>query len=33
MYARPPGKPKFDRGAPHLWWYDEAKAKRIGKAG
>jgi microcin C transport system substrate-binding protein len=32
MFDRPPTKPRYDRGAPATWWYDEAKAKRIGKA-
>ncbi len=33
MFGKPPVKPKYDRGAPGTWWYDEAKAQRIGKAG
>ncbi len=32
MFGRPATKPRYDRGAPGTWWYDEAKAKRIGKA-
>lgn len=32
MFGRPANKPRYDRGAPATWWYDEAKAKRIGKA-
>ena len=32
MFGRPAVKPRYDRGAPATWWYDEAKAKRIGKA-
>jgi microcin C transport system substrate-binding protein len=32
MFGKPATKPKYDRGAPRTWWYDEAKAKRIGKA-
>jgi len=28
-FARPPTKPKYDRGIVDTWWYDEAKAKRI----
>lgn len=32
MFGRPATKPRYDRGAPATWWYDEAKAKRIGKA-
>jgi microcin C transport system substrate-binding protein len=31
MFGRPPVKPTFDHGAPATWWYDEAKAKRIGR--
>src|SRR3569833_4441247 len=33
MIEKPAVKPKYDRGAPAPRWYDEAKAKRIGKAG
>ncbi|PSC06272.1 hypothetical protein SLNSH_05310 [Alsobacter soli] len=32
MFGKPATKPKYGRGAPGTWWYDEAKAKRIGKA-
>jgi microcin C transport system substrate-binding protein len=32
MYSRPAVKPKYDRGL-STWWYDEEKARRIGKAG
>lgn len=32
MFDRPQTKPKFGSGAPSIWWYDAAKAKRIGKA-
>ena len=32
MFGRPAVKPTYDRGAPGTWWFDEAKAKRIGKA-
>ncbi|WP_406856194.1 extracellular solute-binding protein [Alsobacter sp. KACC 23698] len=32
MFGKPAAKPKYARGAPGTWWYDEAKAKRIGKA-
>ncbi len=30
IFARPQQTPKFSTGAPGTWWYDEAKAKRIG---
>jgi len=33
MFDRPAVKPKYDRGVPAAWWYDDEKAKRIGKAG
>ena len=32
MFGRPATKPRYDRGAPATWWYEEEKAKRIGKA-
>lgn len=32
MFERPQTKPKYSSGAPGIWWYDAAKAKRIGKA-
>jgi microcin C transport system substrate-binding protein len=32
MFSWPDTKPKFGTGAPSTWWWDEAKAKRIGKA-
>jgi microcin C transport system substrate-binding protein len=32
LYSRPAIKPRYDRGVPATWWYDKAKAKRIGKA-
>jgi microcin C transport system substrate-binding protein len=31
MFDRPQTKPKFGSGAPSIWWYDAAKAKRIGR--
>ena len=31
MYGRPATKPKYDRGVPATWWYEEEKAKQIGK--
>jgi microcin C transport system substrate-binding protein len=30
-FGRPAVKPRYERGAPRMWWYDEAKAKRIGR--
>ncbi len=30
IFSRPATQPKFGTGAPGTWWYDEAKAKRIG---
>lgn len=30
-FGRPSLKPAYDRGAPHTWWYDRDKAKRIGR--
>jgi microcin C transport system substrate-binding protein len=31
VFARPERQPKYGTGAPDTWWYDEAKAKRIGR--
>lgn len=31
MYDRPATTPKYSSGAPGIWWYDPAKAKRIGR--
>lgn len=28
-FARPPVKPKYDRGVVHTWWYDAQKAARL----
>jgi microcin C transport system substrate-binding protein len=33
LFSRPAVKPRYDRGVPATWWYDEDKARRIGKAG
>jgi microcin C transport system substrate-binding protein len=33
MYARPETRPRFASGAPGTWWYDEAKARQIGRTG
>jgi microcin C transport system substrate-binding protein len=32
MFSRPAVKPRFASGAPGTWWYDEDKARRIGRA-
>lgn len=31
VYARPPEKPRYARGAPETWWLDTAKATRLGR--
>jgi microcin C transport system substrate-binding protein len=31
VYGRPVNPPKYDLGAPGLWWFDSGKAKRIGR--
>ena len=31
VYGRPAKGPAYDLGAPALWWYDAAKARRIGR--
>jgi microcin C transport system substrate-binding protein len=33
VFDRPPTKPRYGRGAPDTWWYDQAKAARIERAG
>jgi len=33
LYGRPGAPPKYDLGAPATWWFDAAKAQRIGKTG
>jgi microcin C transport system substrate-binding protein len=33
VFARPPTKPRYARGAPETWWYDAGRAARIEKAG
>jgi len=34
VFGRPlAAKPRFARGAPETWWYDAAKASKIGRAG
>ncbi|WP_425330029.1 extracellular solute-binding protein [Terrirubrum flagellatum] len=32
-FSRPATKPKYGSGAPSLWWWDEAKAKKSGTQG
>ena len=29
MYGRPETKPKYDRGVPATWWYEEDKAAKL----
>jgi microcin C transport system substrate-binding protein len=31
MFGRPAKLPTYGLGVPALWWYDEAKARRIGR--
>ena len=31
VFARPDTAPKYGTGAPGTWWWDEEKAKRIGR--
>jgi microcin C transport system substrate-binding protein len=31
MFSRPETKPRYSSGAPGTWWYDPAKAQRIGR--
>lgn len=31
VYGRPQNAPAYDLGAPGVWWYDAAKARRIGR--
>ena len=31
VYGRPASPPKYDLGAPGVWWFDAQKAKRIGR--
>jgi len=32
-FGRPPGKPRYARGAPETWWYDPHKASKIEQPG
>jgi microcin C transport system substrate-binding protein len=31
VFSRPKIKPRYDRGVPDTWWYDRAKAAKLGK--
>jgi microcin C transport system substrate-binding protein len=31
LYGHPEASPKYDLGAPATWWFDAAKAQRIGR--
>ena len=31
QYGRPDPVPRYDLGVPSLWWYDSAKAQKIGR--
>lgn len=33
VFGRPEGKPRYARGIPETWWYDEAKAARLKQKG
>ena len=33
MFGRPAAKPRFARGIPGTWWYDQAKAAKLERAG
>jgi microcin C transport system substrate-binding protein len=32
MFGRPASLPRYEVGAPAIWWHDADKAKRIGRA-
>jgi microcin C transport system substrate-binding protein len=32
-FGRPPTKPRYARGVPETWWYDQSKASKIEKSG
>ena len=32
MFGRPPTKPRYSRGMPETWWYDQAKAAKLDQA-
>ena len=33
VFARPTGKPRYARGIPETWWYDNDKAAKLGQKG
>jgi microcin C transport system substrate-binding protein len=33
VFGRPPTKPRFARGIPSTWWYDQAKAAKLERPG
>jgi microcin C transport system substrate-binding protein len=33
VFERPPTKPRYGRGAPDTWWYSQAKADKLERAG
>jgi microcin C transport system substrate-binding protein len=33
VFNRPPGKPRYARGAPETWWYDREKAAKLERQG
>jgi microcin C transport system substrate-binding protein len=33
VFGRPAGKPRFGRGIPETWWYDQAKAAKLEERG
>ena len=32
QFGFPPTKPRYARGAPETWWYDQAKAAKLEQA-
>jgi len=33
VFSRPAGKPRYSRGIPETWWYDNDKAAKLGQKG
>jgi microcin C transport system substrate-binding protein len=33
VFGRPPNQPRYFRGIPETWWYDQDKAAKLGKSG
>ena len=33
VFGRPAGRPRYFRGIPETWWYDQEKAAQLGKSG